>query len=716
MIENLKAQIRQCEYRYTIHQQERKQREEQLQLLKEGKKKIDWRKIDSPERMRVRLESQGLGEVVSQAMANFSTTEDIPELNILERIIEKNELMGISFILTGATISRSIGRVVILNEWGSLEGFGTGFMVSPRLLLTNNHVLENADTAGRSLIQFNYYEAAPGKITIPIEFSFEPNIFFETDRDLDFTLVAVKPINRDGIAVTDLGWNPLIKESGKAIVGERVNIIQHPSGEPMQLSLRQNQIIDVIDNFLHYKTDTQPGSSGSPVLNDQWKVAALHHAGVPERNSLGQIMLVTGVPWDGNRNDIPNISWIANEGVRISKIVEFIEAQLLSDEKQRLFAEAFTTPPITENINFTNTTSNLPASSQPSTSPQIEADGSVSWLFKVNVAPVGLATALPSSKTAPVSPTVPTVKDKDKDTANISAPLSPQQLPKLQAAQKAISDAEFRQEPYYDAAQDQVLKTEYYQQIRQNISDQQLFEDLHQLLKNTHKNQFSYREARWQYLYPKVDRHENGDLRNIYSGTPLDPVEVLRQEMVMVEQYAQEMMQRLEQQSFTSEEERLEYLDFLESDLAFNCEHVVPQSWFGKKNPMRADLHHLFTCEPRCNSFRSNIPYFQFSPLEEKTMSHCGRREGNKFEPLLGRGVVARATLYFLLRYRGEIQSSGEMPKERLEVLKQWHKTYPIERYEYHRNATIARSQGNRNPLIDFPEWIDKIDFSLGFN
>jgi endonuclease I len=39
----------------------------------------------------------------------------------------------------------------------------------------------------------------------------------------------------------------------------------------------------------------------------------------------------------------------------------------------------------------------------------------------------------------------------------------------------------------------------------------------------------------------------------------------------------------------------------------------VPQSWYAKAEPMRGDLHHLFACEPRCNSFRSNIPYFDFA-------------------------------------------------------------------------------------------------------
>jgi len=38
--------------------------------------------------------------------------------------------------------------------------------------------------------------------------------------------------------------------------------------------------------------------------------------------------------------------------------------------------------------------------------------------------------------------------------------------------------------------------------------------------------------------------------------------------------------------------------------LIFNCEHVVPQSWFAKRKPVRGDLHHVFACEPGCNSFR----------------------------------------------------------------------------------------------------------------
>ena len=70
-----------------------------------------------------------------------------------------------------------------------------------------------------------------------------------------------------------------------------------------------------------------------------------------------------------------------------------------------------------------------------------------------------------------------------------------------------------------------------------------------------------------------------------------------------------------------------------------------------KREPMRGDLHHLFACESGCNSFRGNIPYFDFPDFEEAVREECGKRVANKFEPAGGKGAVARATLYFLLRY-----------------------------------------------------------------
>jgi endonuclease I len=116
----------------------------------------------------------------------------------------------------------------------------------------------------------------------------------------------------------------------------------------------------------------------------------------------------------------------------------------------------------------------------------------------------------------------------------------------------------------------------------------------------------------------------------------------------------------------------------------------------------------------RCNSFRGNCSYISFADPREAVMDQCGRREGRDFEPQRGRGTVARAVLYFLLRYPGLVgDKPDEMPMERLPTLIGWHRDEPPDVYERHRNAAIQAAQGNRNPLIDRPEWAGRIAFSL---
>jgi V8-like Glu-specific endopeptidase len=60
---------------------------------------------------------------------------------------------------------------------------------------------------------------------------------------------------------------------------QRVSIIQHPGGQPKQIAMQGNRVLYSDERILQYLTATNPGSSGSPVLNDSWEVCALHHAG-----------------------------------------------------------------------------------------------------------------------------------------------------------------------------------------------------------------------------------------------------------------------------------------------------------------------------------------------------------------------------------------------------------------------------------------------------
>jgi len=98
------------------------------------------------------------------------------------------------------------------------------------------------------------------------------------------------------------------------------NIIQHPGGERKQLTLRENRIVDVLPEFLHYTADTEGGSSGSPVYNDRWGSGALHHSGVWKTNAAGEPISVDGPVWRPEMGE-NRIQWLYNEGIRVSVLL-----------------------------------------------------------------------------------------------------------------------------------------------------------------------------------------------------------------------------------------------------------------------------------------------------------------------------------------------------------------------------------------------------------
>lgn len=288
---------------------------------------------DTPERVRKRIESVARMAIETEGVGLPAPGQAAgPAALALERIIARNDLLSIRYVELAARVARTVARVHVRELGGSLAGYGTGFLVSPRLLLTNNHVFGNAAQAGASRVEFDFQEGYDGKLRSSLFFELDPAAFFVTDKALDFTLVALKGSLSK---LEAFGWNALSAAEGKVIAGEYVSIIQHPSGERKQIAVRENQVVDVLDNFLHYRTDTAPGSSGSPVFNDQWEVVALHHSGVPKKNAAGQFLTKDGKVWTQGMPD-NLIQWIANEGIRIGRILKHVQGLTLSGSQAAL--------------------------------------------------------------------------------------------------------------------------------------------------------------------------------------------------------------------------------------------------------------------------------------------------------------------------------------------------------------------------------------------
>lgn len=273
-----------------------------------------------------------------EAALEATRTEALDRPKMYERILGvAKDLQAWSFLPRGARAARTVARIAV-RENGREIPIGTGFLVSPRLLLTNHHVFPDAGVARSAVVEFDAQVSVDNTPEVSQRFLLAPDAFFVADEALDFALVPVVP-DATGRPVGEMfGWNRLSVQTGKLVIGEPVNIIGHPSGRLKEISIRENRLEARLDDFLQYQTDTEPGSSGSPVFNDQWEVTALHHSGVPRTDGRGRILRRDGQLWrEGDGDDA--VDWISNEGVRVSVILKHLAALPLDDERLTYLTE-----------------------------------------------------------------------------------------------------------------------------------------------------------------------------------------------------------------------------------------------------------------------------------------------------------------------------------------------------------------------------------------
>jgi endonuclease G len=240
------------------------------------------------------------------------------------------DFVGVSFLERARRAASAVARVVSPD----FRPRGSGFLVSDRLFLTNNHVIPSADAARDSVVEFDYEVGIDGLPREVSRFRLAPDRCFVTraEDDLDFTLVALgSRISGPGTPAA-FGCCPLVATDDRHVLGEFVNLVQHPEGDYKQVVLRENRLVTRLSTVLHYMADTLPGSSGSPVFNDQWEVIALHHWGEPFQE--------VELP-DGRR-----VQKDVNEGIRISALARTVRTMLdgLTPDTRALLDDALRLP------------------------------------------------------------------------------------------------------------------------------------------------------------------------------------------------------------------------------------------------------------------------------------------------------------------------------------------------------------------------------------
>jgi endonuclease I/V8-like Glu-specific endopeptidase len=654
---------------------------------------------NSPEWIAKRCERMKATSKDQHVREELAAASESQQIETLERIFGRDDMMRLDFFSDGLNAARAVGRIRIVSSSGAISGFGTGFLIAPRLLITNHHVIGTPDEAATSFVEFKYEDNDDGSIPPPSIRKLRPDLFFLTDDPLDYTITAVEGDDLESL----FGFLPLIEAEGKVLIGEFVNIIQHPMGGAKRVALRANQIEALFPQFIHYSTDTSPGSSGSPVFNDQWEVVGLHHSGVPQRDEQGRIVTIDGVPFQTGMAE-SRIKWITNEGIRANHLVQSIRAKsaALEEEKRRLVDLV---------VNQRDARSSLP----PEIMTQAPASDAVAQRFTqtpVAESDTAIFTIPLRVKVRLGGPVLSVLAGTPSAGAGIpSSSFSTTGADDGSTALRTLAEA--RTALYFDDATDKTERDDYYREIDQAAIGSVLYTSLSDLLRSTHRTSLAFKPT--TFLYPEVELREDGNLVSIYSGASIDPTEAILADLAAERDFEPSKAGLRRQDSGEPETGHAGKVAATQSIQTLRTEHAVPPSWFEQRSPMLGDLHHLFVCEPECRGLRAEKTYFEFGPTDSPSQSECGRIENNLFEPAAGKGELSRATLYFLIRYPGVIRGTAtQYTIDRINLLKQWCREYQVTLHEKHRNRAIFLKQGNRNPLIDFPELVDRIDFNRG--
>lgn len=156
----------------------------------------------------------------------------------------------------------------------------TGFMIADDLLLTNEHCINSQVLCDDAIATFGYEVTSTGSLADGEDYRCLKLI--AKDSRLDYVLLQI-----EGSPGAQDKWGHLELVARDVVQGEALYMLQHPAGEPKQISKKGCEVHtpqargrgpDLLTDFGHL-CDTLQGSSGSPILDTDHHVVGLHHLG-----------------------------------------------------------------------------------------------------------------------------------------------------------------------------------------------------------------------------------------------------------------------------------------------------------------------------------------------------------------------------------------------------------------------------------------------------
>lgn len=252
------------------------------------------------------------------------------EINGLEASVGRKNLIDAALLELLSGYRRAVCKISCSGvdfRGLSLDWTGTGFLVGPNLMVTNNHVINSEAVAATASVDFEF-ERGPedllGRKNVNRNarrvLTLDPSRLFYTHPaigGLDFTFVWI-----GDEATSDYGYIPMSRASFAGRIYDPVFLIHHPNGDFKQVSVDDTELLNVDADVLLYAADTEGGSSGAPVITRDGKLCGLHHAFSKDQNLIRNHSGRAKTLEDGQAYSI------ANEGIQFSAIAVQMENEL----------------------------------------------------------------------------------------------------------------------------------------------------------------------------------------------------------------------------------------------------------------------------------------------------------------------------------------------------------------------------------------------------
>lgn len=205
-----------------------------------------------------------------------------------EKLIFRNDMVSFAFMEGGVKAAVAVaklrvprfenGQPRLLPNNAQMMYLGTGWLLTESLVITNHHVINARNEGEGNTTESDLRLQSEGTLA---QFDFDDDGLAGTELHVQSLEASNSQLDYAVLRVPATGRTPLRLAPTAIQLGNEpvpVNIIQHPGGQSKRYGIRNNLVSASTATELRYFTDTESGSSGSPVFNDLWQVVALHKA------------------------------------------------------------------------------------------------------------------------------------------------------------------------------------------------------------------------------------------------------------------------------------------------------------------------------------------------------------------------------------------------------------------------------------------------------